>query len=191
MRRALAMLLLAVAAGGCASGGGPVGTGGASDPAATLDALHDAASRADGAAYFALFEPGAVFLGTDASERWTVAEFRAYAEPYFSQGKGWTYAVIGGKRHIERSADGGVAWFDEALTNEKYGECRGTGVLRLGADGRWRIVQYNLVKPVPNELMEPLMELIRARDGGRSTSGSPVHRGLPGRPTIATQGGVR
>ena len=35
--------------------------------ALTLDALHAAAAKADGAAYFQLFAPDAVFLGTDAT----------------------------------------------------------------------------------------------------------------------------
>src|SRR5690606_17107996 len=39
---------------------------------ARIDALHTAASRADGEAYFACFARGAVFVGTDASEHWTI-----------------------------------------------------------------------------------------------------------------------
>ena len=58
---------------------------------AVLDRLHATASEADGAAYFALFTPDARFIGTDAGERWSLEEFRAYAEPHFSQGRGWTY----------------------------------------------------------------------------------------------------
>jgi len=56
-----------------------------------LDAMHAAASVADGEAYFATFTPDARFIGTDAGERWSLPEFRAYAMPYFSQGRGWTY----------------------------------------------------------------------------------------------------
>src|SRR5262245_65773011 len=44
-----------------------------------LDGLHDAAAKADEKRYFDHFAPGAVFLGTDARERWTLEEFRAYA----------------------------------------------------------------------------------------------------------------
>ena len=39
----------------------------------------------------ALYAPDAVFIGTDAGERWTIDEFEAYAEPHFSAGRGWTY----------------------------------------------------------------------------------------------------
>ena len=52
----------------------------------TLDALHVAASKADGERYFALFAPDAVFLGTDATERWTLEEFKNYAGERFKTG---------------------------------------------------------------------------------------------------------
>lgn len=125
---------------------------------ATLDALHAAADRADGERYFALFTDDAIFLGTDATERWTVTEFRAYAAPHFAAGQGWTYEVV--DRHMFLDPVGATAWFDERLANEKYGECRGTGVLRL-VGGRWRIAQYNLTIPVPNDLASELVEMIR------------------------------
>ena len=53
-----------------------------------LDDFHDAASKADGARYFAHFAPGARYLGTDATEHWSVAEFQDYAQPYFDRGQG-------------------------------------------------------------------------------------------------------
>src|SRR5688572_25567219 len=59
--------------------------------AETLDDFHDAAGRADEQRYFAHFAPEGVFLGTDGSERWDVAAFRAYAHPHFAAGRGWTY----------------------------------------------------------------------------------------------------
>src|SRR5215208_5840387 len=57
----------------------------------TLNELHDAAAKADGRRYFSLFADDGVFIGTDATERWTVKQFRAYAEPFFSKGQGWVY----------------------------------------------------------------------------------------------------
>ncbi len=124
----------------------------------TLDAFHDAAARADGGPYFALLTEDAIYFGTDPGERWTKAEFQAFAEPYFSAGRGWTYGVL--ERHAYLGPGGFTAWFDERLTNESYGECRGTGALRL-EDGRWRITQYNLTIPVPNDLAGELVEMIR------------------------------
>ncbi|MDX2148848.1 MAG: nuclear transport factor 2 family protein [Planctomycetota bacterium] len=130
----------------------------------TLDRFHGAAARADSDAYFALFAPDGVFLGTEASERWSVADFRTYAEPYFSQGKGWTYVPVEGGRHLNFDTARDYAWFDELLRNEKYGLCRGSGVLRLVRDSSrptWLIVQYNLHFPIPNELAGEITQRVR------------------------------
>lgn len=123
-----------------------------------LDDFHQAASQADGARYFGHFMPDGVFLGTDASERWTVAQFKAYAEPHFSKGRGWTYRSTA--RHVSVSPDGNTAWFDEMLSNDNYGVTRGSGVLQK-IDGTWKIAQYNLSFPVPNGLLKNVVEMIR------------------------------
>ncbi len=123
-----------------------------------LDTLHDAASKADGARYFALFTDDAVFMGTDASERWTIDAFKAFAKPYFDKGTGWTYTKK--ERHIDVDDKAGYAWFDELLDNAAYGVCRGSGVLRKTTDG-WRVVQYNLTIPIPNALAQDLVARIR------------------------------
>ncbi len=128
--------------------------------ATVLDDFHDAASHADGDRYFGHFTPDGVFVGTDATERWTLAEFRAYAQPHFSKGKGWTY--VARDRHITLSAQGATAWFDEKLDNEKYGEARGSGVL-VRTD-RWRIAHYVLSFPIPNEKAAAVIGLIREGD---------------------------
>ncbi|MGZ8866793.1 MAG: nuclear transport factor 2 family protein [Thermoanaerobaculia bacterium] len=121
-----------------------------------LDQFHKAASDADEARYFGLMAADAVFIGTDASERWDMKAFRAYAHPHFAAGKGWTYTPR--DRHIVIHKD--VAWFDELLDNAKYGECRGTGVLRKEA-GTWKIVQYSLSIPIPNDSAAEVLKLIR------------------------------
>lgn len=126
--------------------------------ATVLDAFHAAAARADEEAYFALLAPNAVFLGTDATERWDKAAFRAFAHPYFAAGKGWTFTPR--NRHVDLSRDGRVAWFDELLDSATYGECRGTGVLEK-VDGGWKIVQYHLTIPMPNDLAKELVARIR------------------------------
>ncbi len=125
---------------------------------AVLDDFHDAAAKADEVRYFAHFAPEAVFLGTDATERWTLPQFRAFAEPYFRRGSAWTYRPI--RRSVGVTPSGDGAWFDETLENAKLGECRGSGAL-VRIDGRWRITQYNLTVPVPNALMERVVEMIR------------------------------
>lgn len=130
--------------------------------ASTLDAFHTAASKADFNGYFSFFAPEGVFLGTDASERWTVEEFKAYAKPSFDKGQGWTYSAIDGKRFITIAADGRTAWFDELLRNEKYGTCRGSGVLRRVGDD-WLIAQYNLAFMIPNDTAKDVVALIKAK----------------------------
>ncbi len=108
--------------------------------------------------YFALLAPKAVFLGTDGEERWVGENYRAFVHPHFSQGKGWTY--VPSSRFVVIAAHGRTAWFDERLQNERYGECRGTGVLQLH-EGAWKIEQYSLSIPIPNELAAEVVALIR------------------------------
>ncbi len=124
-----------------------------------LDGFHTAAAKADEAAYFALLAENAVFLGTDATERWGRAAFQAFAHPHFASGKGWTFTPR--DRHVDFSRDGRVAWFDELLDSATYGECRGTGVLEK-LDGGWKITQYHLTIPLPNDLAKDLVARIRA-----------------------------
>ncbi len=124
-----------------------------------LDTLHHAAAVADEDVYFNLYTPDAIFLGTDATERWTLEEFKAYALPYFTtRESAWVYRSA--ERHVFIDATGDCAWFDERLTNEKWGECRGSGALVKRGD-RWLIAQYNLTVPIPNDLLAPVVEMIR------------------------------
>ncbi len=125
---------------------------------AVLDDFHAAASAADEERYFALLAPDAVFLGTDGGERWAGEDYRAFVHRYFSQGKGWTYEPA--SRTVEIAADAQTSWFDERLENEWYGECRGTGVLQV-RQGEWKIEQYNLTIPIPNELAKEVVARIR------------------------------
>lgn len=133
----------------------------ASDRAAVdrvLDDWHSAAAVADEARYFRHAAPDFVFLGTDASERWDLAAFRAFAHPYFAKGKAWTFTPR--ERHVDFAPGGDVAWFDEKLDSASYGDTRGSGVLRHIA-GEWKIAQYNLTIPIPNELADEVVAKIR------------------------------
>ncbi len=124
-----------------------------------LDDWHRAAAEADQARYLGHFAPGAVFVGTDASERWSLEEFSEYVGDYFPQG-GWEYIPHG--RHVTLAAGGTVAWFDEQLAHAGYGELRGTGVLRR-MDGAWRIEFYAMGFTVPNDVASEVVKLIRSR----------------------------
>ena len=134
--------------------------------AAVLDDWHAAAAAAREERYFSHFASEAVFLGTDGTERWTLEEFRTFAHPYFAKGKAWSFKPR--DRHVAFSPDGSVAWFDEALDTPNLGPCRGSGVLILER-GRWKIAQYNLSVPIPNDLMDDVKERIEKFEKGRRT----------------------
>ena len=124
---------------------------------AVLDAWHGAAAAADEEKYFSYFTPDAVFLGTDATERWTRDEFRKWAHPHFAKGKAWSFRAI--ERWISFSPDRSVAWFDERLDTPNMGPCRGSGVLVRVGDA-WKIAQYNLSIPIPNDLADGIVKRI-------------------------------
>lgn len=133
--------------------------------ARVIDDWHAAAAAADEERYFGHMTDDAVFLGTDATERWSKSEFRAYAHPYFSKGKAWSFRSV--RRNVTVSADGATAWFDEDLATPNLGPSRGSGVLvRMGST--WKIAQYNLSVPIPNAIftdVKKLIESARPADG--------------------------
>ena len=127
---------------------------------AVLDDWHQAASVADEARYFGHFAPNGIFMGTDATERWTVAEFRAWATPRFQAKAAWSFKPH--DRHIDFSADRKTAWFDEMLDTRNLGPCRGSGVL-VSLGGKWKIAQYNRSVPIPNALVGAIVQQIGGR----------------------------
>jgi ketosteroid isomerase-like protein len=132
----------------------------------TLDAFHAAAAHSDFKAYFDLFTPDGVFIGTDAGERWRVPAFKAYAKAPFAAGKGWTYTPR--SRHVTLApvACKCVAYFDELLDSKSYGTSRGTGVLLKGPHG-WKIAQYALTFPIPNDLAKDVTDRIEAYEAAK------------------------
>ena len=125
--------------------------------ASALDDFHDAAAHADEERYFAHFAPGGVFLGTDATERWDVTAFRAYAHPHFARGKAWSFRAA--RRSV--SVRGDLAFFDEDLETQNLGPARGSGVLSLHG-GKWLIEQYVLSITVPNDRFRAVRDLLAA-----------------------------
>jgi hypothetical protein len=57
------------------------------------------------------------------------------------------------------------AWFDEILDSSSYGTSRGTGVLIRTNEG-WKISQYHLTFPIPNELARHVTDEIKAFEAG-------------------------
>lgn len=137
--------------------------------AAVLDQLDAASKAADAEAYFALYTPDARFVGTDAGEHWTIGELRAYATPFFNQGRGWSYPATNRTITIAPIECRCIAWFEEELTNESYGRTRGSGVMRL-IDGGWKIEQYVLSLAVPNDLASPIARIIKTYETAKEAA---------------------
>jgi ketosteroid isomerase-like protein len=114
-----------------------------------LDGFHQAAAESDFDGYFSHFSADATFLGTDASERWGVEQFKQYAKPAFDKGDGWSYVNL--ERNIVIGQGGKIAWFDEIMFSTGLGKCRGTGVL-IHHDGRWQLATYSLTMLIPNDI---------------------------------------
>jgi SnoaL-like domain len=141
---------------GCAHAA-PAGPSAEQAAGSALDDFHDAAAKADEQRYFDHFAPGGVFLGTDATERWEVPAFRAYAHPHFARGKAWSFRAV---RRIV-TVRGDLAWFDEDLETQNLGPARGSGVLSLRY-GKWLIEQYVLSITVPNDRFRAVRDLLAA-----------------------------
>jgi hypothetical protein len=139
-------------------------------PDALLNAFHSAAMATDLNAYFGCFHQTSRFLGTDASENWTVEEFYDFSRPYFKAGHGWSYNLVAGTRKFVHfpskvEAESMFCTFDEVLLNDGFGTCRGSGTLVFDSSSKsWFIAQYHLTFPVPNDLAEDVTKLISAKD---------------------------
>ena len=94
------------------------------DEAAAIDKLlnnwHLAATKAD-TSFFDYLDSNAIYIGTDASERWTRSEFEVFALPYFRKGKAWEFKTIERKVYLTDIDD--IAWFDKTL-DTWMGVCR-------------------------------------------------------------------
>jgi hypothetical protein len=86
--------------------------------------------------------------------------FMDFAKPIFETHKGWTYRPH--DRHLSFAPDMRHAYFDELLDNDKLGLCRGTGVLEL-VGGDWKIMQYSLSVPIPNEAAAEVVKAIKEK----------------------------
>lgn len=122
-----------------------------------LDQFHQAAAEANFKQYFSLLSENAVFLGTDATERWTKKEFKLFVKPYFEKGVGWTYVPT--QRDLV-VIDSNTVLFDELLENTSYGQCRGSGLV-IKTEFGWQIAQYNLSIPMPNALAKTFTSQIK------------------------------
>ena len=79
-----------------------------------LDKWHQAASTADADTFFGSMADSSIYIGTDATERWTKNEFITFAKPYFDRGRAWDFKPY--DRDVHFSDDGRYVWFSELLT---------------------------------------------------------------------------
>ncbi len=121
-----------------------------------LTTWHLAAADADFDTYFNHMTEDAVFIGTDATENWTVDEFKAYSKPYFDKGKAWSFTTLERTIFIDPQLPG-IGWFDELLDTQ-MGICRGSGVVKR-VDSQWKVQHYVLSIAVPNEFVSQLTKM--------------------------------
>lgn len=126
-----------------------------------LDGWHLAAAQADGPAFFGAMADDCIYIGTDATERWSKDAFISFAKPYFDKGKAWDFKPYDRDLHV--TSDGKYAWFSELLTTW-MGTCRGSGMLRKTKQG-WKIEQYHLSVTVPNDLIRDFISLVTKSEG--------------------------
>lgn len=130
------------------------------DPLVSLDSFatrwHRAAAETDAELFFGSMHEDAIYIGTDAGEHWTKAEFYSFAKPYFDQGKAWDFTAK--ERHIFIDPDENIAYWDELL-NTWMGPCRGTGIAKRQLDGSWKLLHYTLSVTVANEKIEDFIRL--------------------------------
>jgi len=121
-----------------------------------MDNWHHAAATANADDYFGGLNNDAIFIGTDATENWQKDDFYQWSKKYFDRGKAWSMNAI--DRNIYFSGDKKIVWFDELLTTESLGICRGSGVLSL-TDAGWKIEHYVLSITSPNETVDKVTQL--------------------------------
>ncbi|GJM35153.1 MAG: hypothetical protein DHS20C18_41540 [Saprospiraceae bacterium] len=122
-----------------------------------LDAWHLAAAKADEATFFGSMTADAIYIGTDASERWLRDELKDWSKKYFDRESAWSFKAT--ERQVHLSDDGQYAWWNESL-DTWMGICRGSGVLQLTTNG-WKIKQYHLSVTVPNDKIQAFIDLVK------------------------------
>ena len=125
-----------------------------------MDQWHVDVAQSNFQGYFDFMDEGSFFIGTDANERWTKAQFMAFSKPFFDRKSTWDFKVIDRNLIVDR--DYPIAWFDEVL-DTWMGLCRGSGVLKK-IDGEWKLEHYVLSLTVPNDFMDAVIEIMPSKD---------------------------
>lgn len=125
-----------------------------------LNTWHQAAAKADFDAYFGTMTTDAIFIGTDATEHWNIAEFKEFSKPYFDRGTAWNFTPL--ERHVFLSQDRETIWFDELLETW-MGLCRGSGVIKK-ENNQLKIAHYVLSVTIPNDDISEFIEIKKEED---------------------------
>jgi hypothetical protein len=132
-----------------------------------LDQWHQAASTANAEIFFGSMADSSIYIGTDATERWTKPEFMTFAKPYFDRGRAWDFKPY--SRDIHVSDDGRHVWFSELLTTW-MGVCRGSGIL-VNDGTKWKLEQYHLSVTVPNDIIRDFISLVENFEKKKTQAG--------------------
>lgn len=125
-----------------------------------LDQWHKDAAESNFDAYFNKMSDNGVFIGTDALENWTVAEFKEFTKPFFVEKNTWDFKTL--ERNIYFSPDNSMIWFDELL-DTWMGICRGSGIL-IKDENNWKIAHYVLSVSIPNENIKEVIAIKEEND---------------------------
>ena len=130
----------------------------------TIDQLisnwHQSAANANLDEYMNLMDSSFIYVGTDATEKWSKKEFAIFCKPYFDKKKTWDFKSL--DRTINISSNQNTAWFYEILETH-MGTCRGSGILKL-YNQQWKLKQYVLSLAIPNEDMNKVKQVIHSND---------------------------
>lgn len=121
-----------------------------------LDDWHHAAATADEVLFFGSMTKDAIYLGTEAGERWLRDELKEWSKEFFAKDSAWDFTPS--NRMIYFSSDRKIAWFEESLATW-MGPCLGSGVMELTEEG-WKIKHYHLGVTVPNAKIKSFIELM-------------------------------
>jgi hypothetical protein len=125
-----------------------------------INRWHEDAAASNFDAYFGAMSNDGVFIGTDALENWTVAEFKEFSKPFFEEKNTWDFKPL--ERNIYGDSGKNIVWFDELL-DTWMGICRGSGVLMKDKKD-WKIVHYVLSVVIPNENIKEVIATKKEND---------------------------
>ncbi len=125
-----------------------------------VDDWHKAAAIADASGFFGKMAEDAIYIGTEAGERWLRDELKEWSKEYFERESAWDFKSKERKIYFSDNED--FAWFEEKL-DTWMGLCHGSGVLELTKNG-WKFKHYHLSVTVPNNKIDAFKKLLELKE---------------------------